>query len=75
VWSALRLGSGAIVVGTDADGRSSRSTATRPPLGAIPGAIATVALAEAGGTLYAGGMPSDTVWKLDAAARPRRTAS
>jgi hypothetical protein len=68
VWSALRLGSGAIVVGTDADGQILKVDGDKTSkLGAIPGAIATVALAEAGGTLYAGGMPSDKVWKLDVA--------
>lgn len=70
VWSALRLGSGAIVVGTDADGQILKVDGDKTSkLGAIPGAIATVALAEAGGALYAGGMPSDTVWKLDASGK------
>ena len=70
VWSALRLASGAIVVGTDADGAIQKIDGDKATkLGAIPGAIAAVALAESGGALYAGGMPSDTVWKLDGAGK------
>ena len=70
VWAALRLGSGAIVVGTDADGAIQKVDGGKvSSLGAIPGAIAAVALVEASGALYAGGLPSDTVWKLDGAGK------
>jgi hypothetical protein len=54
------------VLGTDAEGavvKVEGGKATK--LTAIPGAIATIALAQAGGALYAGGLPSDTIWKLD----------
>ena len=70
VWAALRRASGTIVVGTDDGGalyKIDGGKATK--LGTIPGAIAAVALAEAGDALYAGAMPSDTVWKLDAAGK------
>ena len=70
VWAALRLGSGAIVVGTDADGAIQKVDGGKvSSLGAIPGAIAAVALVEASGALYAGGLPSDTVWKLGGAGK------
>ena len=70
VWAALRLGSGAIVVGTDDDGKIQKVDGGKvTSLGAIPGAIAAVALAESGGALYAGGLPSDTVWKFDGAGK------
>ncbi|MBK9037451.1 MAG: hypothetical protein IPL61_40440 [Myxococcales bacterium] len=66
VWAALRLASGTIVVGTDAEGTIQKIDGGKASkLAAIPGALATVALAESGTTLYAGAMPSDTVWKLD----------
>lgn len=66
VWSAVRLPSGAIVVGTDADGALYRIDGDKAvKAGAIPGAIAAVALVEQGGAIYAAGMPSDTIWKLD----------
>jgi len=66
IWSAVRLASGAIIVGTDDDGALQRIDGTKAAkFGAIPGAIAAVALVESGGAVYAGGMPSDTVWKLD----------
>jgi hypothetical protein len=66
VWAALRTGPGVFVLGTDAEGavvKVEGGKATK--LTAIPGAIATIALAQAGGALYAGGLPSDTIWKLD----------
>ncbi len=67
IWSSVRLASGAIVVGTDDDGALQKiDGAKAAKFGAIPGAIAAVALIESGGAVYAGGMPSDTIWKLDA---------
>lgn len=66
VWSAVRLASGAIVVGTDDAGALQKIDGGKAVgFGAIPGAIAAVALVESNGVVYAGGMPSDTIWKLD----------
>lgn len=71
VWSAIRTGSGAIVVGTDADGSIQKIDGTTvTKLTVIPGAIAAVALAEANGALYAGAMPSDTIWRLGGKDKP-----
>lgn len=66
VWSAVRLASGKIYVGSDADGAIYGFDGKEPKkVASIPGVLAVVAMAEAGGTLYAGGMPSDAVWKVD----------
>lgn len=68
VWSSLRLGSGTILVGSDEGGAIYKVDGSKvAKVTAIPGAIATVALAESGGAVYAGAMPSDKVWKLDVA--------
>jgi len=68
VWCALRTSSGAILFGSDADGAVYAVSGDKPKkIGAIPGAIAVVALAEAGSTVYAGAMPSNQIWKLDPA--------
>jgi len=68
VWSALRLTSGTILVGSDDSGAIYKIDGGKPSkVTAIAGAIATVALAESGGAVFAGAMPSDKVWKLDVA--------
>jgi hypothetical protein len=68
VWSALRLTSGTILIGSDDLGaiyKVEGKKATK--VTAITGAIATVALAESGGAVYAGAMPSNKIWKLEVA--------
>ena len=68
VWSALRLTTGTILIGSDEAGAIYKVVGTKATkVTAITGAIATVALAESGGAVYAGAMPSDKVWKLDVA--------
>lgn len=65
VWSALRTSAGKILVGSDDgsiyrfDGKEPRKVVT------IPGVLAVVSMVESGGQVYAAGMPSDTVWKID----------
>jgi len=69
VWSALRLASGKILVGSDADGAIYRFDGKDPKkVVSLPGVLAVVTMVESGGVVYAGGMPSDTVWKVDVAA-------
>lgn len=66
VWSAVRLSSGKILVGSDVDGaiyaydgkKASKVTS-------VSGVVAVVSMVESGSAVYAGGMPSDTVWKID----------
>lgn len=66
VWAALRTGAGAFALGTDDGGAIVKVEAGKvSKLTAIPGAIAAVALTQVGSTLYAGALPSDTVWRLD----------
>lgn len=68
VWSSLRLTSGTILIGSDDKGAIYKVEGSKvTKVTAITGAIATVALAESGGLVYAGAMPSDKVWKLDVA--------
>lgn len=68
VWSALRLGSGKILVGSD-DGSIYRFEGKEPrKVASIPGVLAVVSMVESGGQVYAAGMPSDTVWKIDVTA-------
>jgi hypothetical protein len=65
VWSALRTSSGKILVGSD-DGAIYKFDGDTPSkLVQIPGVLAVVSMVESGGTVYAAGMPSDTVWKID----------
>ncbi len=68
VWSSLRLVSGTILIGSDDAGAIYKVEGSKvSKVTAITGAIATVALVESGGAVYAGAMPSDKVWKLDVA--------
>jgi hypothetical protein len=71
VWSALRLADGSILAGTDQGGALFRITGERAEkLLALDGAIAVVALAQgADGTVYAGALPGDAVWRIDVGAR------
>jgi hypothetical protein len=69
VWSALRLGDGSMLLGSDAKGAIYRvaNDASRKLL-SIEGAIAVVALARGdGNTVYAGTMPGARLWKVDVA--------
>jgi hypothetical protein len=68
VWSALRLADGSLVLGGDDGGAIVKLTGDKPrPLAKIDGAIAVVALAQgAGNAIYAGAMPGNKLWKLDA---------
>lgn len=67
VWSALRLSDGTVLAGTDDGGaivKVGDKDATK--VTTIDGAIAVVALVQAGdGTVYAGAMPGETLWKID----------
>lgn len=65
VWSALRTSGGKILVGSD-DGAIYRFEGKTPKkVVDIPGVLAIVSMVESGGTVYAAGMPSDTIWKID----------
>jgi hypothetical protein len=67
VWAAARLADGTVLIGSDAGGALYRVTGDGArKVTAIPGAIAVVALAVAGdGTVYAGTMPGDKLWRVD----------
>ncbi|HUQ06846.1 MAG TPA: hypothetical protein VM261_30345 [Kofleriaceae bacterium] len=66
VWSALRLSSGKVLVGSDVDGAIYAFDGKKPSkVTAVSGVLAVVSMVESGGNVYAGGMPSDTVWKID----------
>ena len=67
VWSALRLSNGDILLGGDDKGAITKVTGkSSKTLAPIEGAIAVVALAQTSdGSIYAGAMPSDKLWKLD----------
>lgn len=67
VWSALRLADGSVLLGSDANGTIFRLQGdAQKKLVSIPGAIAVVALAQtADGTVWAGAMPGNKVWKID----------
>lgn len=71
VWSALRMSDGTVLAGTDAGGaivKVGDKDATK--VTTIDGAIAVVALVQAGdGTVYAGAMPGDALWKIDVAGK------
>jgi hypothetical protein len=65
VWSALRTSGGKILVGSD-DGAIYRFDGKDPKkVVDIPGVLAVVSMVESGGNVYAAGMPSNTVWKID----------
>jgi hypothetical protein len=66
VWSALRLADGTVLVGSDNAGAVLKVTdKDAKKLVSIDGAIAVVALAAEGNTVYAGAMPGDKLWKID----------
>jgi hypothetical protein len=67
VWSALRLSSGDILLGTDAGGAIYKVAGDKvSKVTTIDGAIAVVALVQGSdGTVYAGTMPGNQVWKVD----------
>ena len=70
VWSSLRLADGSVLLGSDAGGsifRLSGDAASK--LVTLPGAIAVVALTQTSdGTVWAGAMPGNKLWKIDVAA-------
>ena len=70
VWSALRLGDGSVLLGSDAGGAIIRLTGEgAKKLVTLPGAIAVVALTQTSdGTVWAGAMPGNKLWKIDVAA-------
>lgn len=71
VWSALRLANGTVLLGSDANGQVfSLSGDTKTSVVSIPGAIAVVAMAQTSdGTVWAGTMPGNKVWKIDVAGK------
>jgi hypothetical protein len=70
VWAAARLRDGSTLIATDEDASIYRVSGTKvKKVVSIAGAIAVSALAVApDGTVYAGAMPSDRLWKIDVAA-------
>lgn len=71
VWSSLRLADGSVLLGSDAGGAIFRLAGdAAQKLVSLPGAIAVVALAQTtDGTVWAGAMPGNKLWKVDVAAR------
>jgi outer membrane protein assembly factor BamB len=69
VWSALRLADGSVLLGSDAGGAIFRFAGDASKrLVTLPGAIAVVALTQTSdGTVYAGAMPGNKLWKVDVA--------
>ena len=66
MWSALRMSDGTVLVGSDVGGAVMKVTdKDAKKLASIDGAIAVVALAAEGNTVYAGAMPGDKLWKID----------
>jgi len=70
VWSSLRLADGSVLLGSDAGGAIFRLAGdAAKKLVNLPGAIAVVSLAQtADGTVWAGAMPGNKLWKIDVAA-------
>lgn len=70
VWSSLRLADGSVLLGSDAGGSIFRlSGDASKKLVSLPGAVAVVALAQTtDGTVWAGAMPGNKLWKIDVAA-------
>lgn len=70
VWSAQKLADGSVLLGSDAGGAIFRvSGDATKKLVSIPGAIAVVSLTQAAdGTVWAGAMPGNKLWKIDVAA-------
>ena len=66
----LRLADGSVLLGSDAGGAIFRMQGdTSKKLVAIPGAIAVVSIVQtADGTVWAGAMPGNRLWKIDVAA-------
>ncbi len=70
VWSALRLSSGKVLVGSDVDGAIYAYDGKKPSkVTAMSGVLAVVSMVESSGAVYAAGMPSNTVWKIDVAGK------
>lgn len=66
VWAALHLADGSVLLGSDAGGAIFKDG---KKLVSVPGAIAIVALAQTSdGTVWAGAMPGNRVWRIDVAA-------
>jgi hypothetical protein len=70
VWSSLRLADGSVLLGSDAGGAVFHLAGeVSKKLVSLPGAIAVVSLAQtADGTVWAGAMPGNKLWKIDVAA-------
>ena len=70
VWSSLRLADGSVLLGSDAGGAIFRLAGdAAKKLVTLPGAIAVVALTQTtDGTVWAGAMPGNKLWKIDVAA-------
>jgi hypothetical protein len=69
VWSSLRLADGSVLLGSDAGGAIYKVTGdTAKQLVKLDGAIAVVSLAQTSdGTVWAGAMPGNKIWRVDAA--------
>lgn len=70
VWSSLKLADGSVLLGSDAGGAIFRLAGdASKKLLTLPGAIAVVALTQTtDGTVWAGAMPGNKLWKIDVAA-------
>jgi sugar lactone lactonase YvrE len=68
VWSSLRLADGSVLLGSDAGGAIYKVTGdSAKQLVKLSGAIAVVSLAQTSdGTVWAGGMPGNKIWRVDA---------
>jgi hypothetical protein len=77
IWSAIRLGDGSVLVGTDVAGAVYKVTdGGAKKHASIAGAIAVVAMAPAdGNAVWAGAMPGDKLWKIDGAGKATATAT
>ena len=74
-WAAVRAGDGTVYVGTDDKATIWELKAGKPKkLASIEGAVAVVALAVSGKTLYAGTMPGGQVWKIEGSGKPSKLA-
>jgi hypothetical protein len=71
MWSSLRMANGTVLLGSDANGQVfSLSGDTKTSIVSIPGAIAVVAMAQTSdGTVWAGTMPGNKLWKIDVAGK------
>ncbi|HEY0254046.1 MAG TPA: hypothetical protein VGC41_21100, partial [Kofleriaceae bacterium] len=76
VWSALHLADGSVLLGSDVGGAIFRTSGdSAKKVVTIPGAIAVVAMTQTiDGSVWAGTMPGNKLWKIDLAGGGKATA-